>query len=74
MPVCLGAIYLARIDRVYYGNTRVDAARIAFDDEFLHMEIVGPPERPKIPMARLLEAGAQEALKAWKRKPDKIRH
>jgi len=38
------------------------------------MEIVGPPERPKIPMARLLEAGAQEALKAWKRKPDKIRY
>jgi tRNA(Arg) A34 adenosine deaminase TadA len=39
--MCLGAIYWARIDRIYYGNTRVDAARIGFDDEFLYTEIVG---------------------------------
>ena len=68
--MCLGAIYWARIDRIYYGNTRVDAARIGFDDEFLYTEIVGPPERRKIPMARLLEVEVQEALRAWERKPE----
>jgi guanine deaminase len=73
-PMCLGAIYWARIDRVYYGNTRVDAARIGFDDAFLYTEILQPPERRKIPMSRLLEAEAQEVFEAWERKPDKIRY
>ena len=65
--MCLGANYWKRINRIYYGNTRVDAARIGFDDEFLYTEIVGPPERRKIPMARLLEVEVQEALRAWER-------
>jgi len=72
-PMCLGAIYWARIDRIYYGNTRVDAARIGFDDEFLYTELVQPPERRKIPMSRLLEAEAQEVFRAWERKRDKVR-
>jgi len=57
--MCSGAIYWVRIDRIYYGNTRVVAARIGFDDEFLYTEIVEPPERHKIPMVRLLEAEVQ---------------
>ena len=72
--MCLGAIYWARIDRNYYGNTRVDAARIGFDDEFLYTEIIQPPERLKIAMSRLLEAEAQEVFRAWERKRDKVRY
>jgi len=73
-PMCLGAIYWARLDHIYYGNTRVDAARIGFDDEFLYTEIAQPPQARKIPMSRLLEAEAAEAFEAWERKPDKIRY
>jgi len=65
--MCLGANYWKRINRIYYGNTRVDAARIGFTDEFLYTEIVGPPERRKIPMARLLEVEVQKALRASRR-------
>ncbi len=73
-PMCLAAIYWARIDRIYYGNTRVDAARIGFDDEFLYTEIALPIEDRQIPMSRLLEAEAAEAFDAWEKKPDKIRY
>jgi tRNA(Arg) A34 adenosine deaminase TadA len=73
-PMCLAAIYWARIERIYYGNTKVDAARIGFDDAFLYTEIGLPPEDRKIPMSRLLEAEAADAFAAWERKPDKIRY
>jgi tRNA(Arg) A34 adenosine deaminase TadA len=73
-PMCLAAIYWARIDRIYYGNTRFDAARIGFDDEFLYTEIAQPPEDRKIPMSRLLEAEAADAFAVWERKPGKIRY
>ena len=73
-PMCLAAIYWARIDHIYYGNTKVDAARIGFDDAFLYTELALPPEDRKIPMSRLLEAEAAAAFDAWERKPDKIRY
>jgi tRNA(Arg) A34 adenosine deaminase TadA len=73
-PMCLSAIYWARIKRIYYGNTRSDAARIGFDDEFLYTEIALPAEDRVIPMSRLLEAEAADAFAAWETKPDKIRY
>jgi tRNA(Arg) A34 adenosine deaminase TadA len=73
-PMCLAAIYWARIDRIYYGNTRADAARIGFDDDFLYTEIALPVEERQIPMSRLLEAEAADAFAAWEKKPDKIRY
>jgi len=73
-PMCLGAIYWARPDRVYFGNTRADAARIGFDDDFIYRELsVGISER-RIPMIRILSDEAGEAFTEWDRKPDKVKY
>jgi guanine deaminase len=73
-PMCLGAIYWARLDRVYYANSRVDAARIGFDDERLYREISLPIEARSLPMIRLLGDEARAAFMAWERKADKVRY
>ncbi len=71
-PMCLGAIYWARIRSVYYGNTRRDAARIGFDDDLIYREISRPPSRRKIQMRRLLGEEALAAFDEWEHKPDKV--
>jgi guanine deaminase len=53
-PMCLGAIYWARLDRVFYGNTKQDAAEINFDDSFIYEEFLKPPTQRKIFMEQLL--------------------
>ncbi len=63
-PMCLGAIYWARPDRVYYANTRDDAAAIGFDDAFIYDEIPRPLQERKIEMIQL---GREEALKAFEK-------
>jgi guanine deaminase len=73
-PMCLAAIYWARLDRVYYANERADAARIGFDDELLYREIAAPLAARSIPMIRLLPDEARLAFEAWEKKPDKIRY
>ena len=73
-PMCLAAIYWARLRRVYYGNTRKDAARIEFDDDFIYREVARPIARRKIPMKQLLRNEALLAFKAWREKADKIRY
>jgi guanine deaminase len=70
-PMCLAAIYWARIDRIYYANARAEAARIGFDDEFLYREIALPLEARSIAITHLPSAEAREAFDAWLRKPDK---
>jgi len=71
-PMCLAAIYWARLKRVYYGNTRKDAARIAFDDDFIYREVALPISGRKIPMKQLLRKEALAAFVEWKNKGDKI--
>ena len=73
-PMCLSAIYWARFKRVFYGNTRKDAARIQFDDDFLYREVALPISRRKIPMKQLLRTEALKAFKEWETKADKIRY
>ena len=73
-PMCLSAIYWARFKKVFYGNTRKDAARIEFDDDFLYREVALPISKRKIPMKQLLRGEALEAFREWKNKPDKIRY
>jgi tRNA(Arg) A34 adenosine deaminase TadA len=73
-PMCLAAIYWARCRRVYYGNTRQDARRIDFDDDFIYREIARPIARRKIPMKQLLRDEAQAAFTEWEAKADKVRY
>ena len=71
-PMCLGAIYWARPDKVFYANTRTEAAAIDFDDDFIYREIVLPPnEQRAIPFQHLPTPEALEVFKAWKEKGDK---
>lgn len=73
-PMCLSAIYWARIRRIFYANTRRDAARIKFDDDLIYREISRPMARRKIPMRQLLRPEALKAFAAWEAKTDKIRY
>lgn len=73
-PMCLAAIYWARLKRVYYANTRADAARIQFDDDLIYHEIARPVSRRKIPMRQLLRDEALKVFAEWQAKPDKLRY
>lgn len=73
-PMCLAAIYWARIPEVYYGNTRQDAAAIGFDDDLIYQQIPLPPERRTVRMQPLLREEAQGAFRQWAAKADKIRY
>lgn len=73
-PMCLGAIYWARLDKIYYANDRKDAARIGFDDEFIYEELaLGMDERSK-PSAVLLREEAKKAFGLWEQKEDKTKY
>ena len=71
-PMCLSAIYWARLDRIYYANRQQDAHRVGFSDETLYREIPLPPEQRRIPMSRLLGAEALAAFREWDERPDKV--
>ena len=64
-PMCLGAIYWARPRRVFYGNTKQDAAAVGFDDQFIYDEIEKPLEQRKIPMIELLRDESHAGFQAW---------
>lgn len=71
-PMCLGAIYWSRIARVYYANTREDAARIGFSDEDIYDEFSLPPEERRIvSLVRTPSARARDAFERWTRKRDR---
>jgi guanine deaminase len=71
-PMCLSAIYWARLRNVFYGNTRQDAARISFDDDFIYREVGLPIGKRKLRMKRLLPKEALAAFVEWRQKPGKI--
>jgi len=73
-PMCLSAIYWARISNIYYANTREDAAALGFDDEFLYEEIKKSVDQRKIPMKQLLRDEANIVFKEWQNKEDKIHY
>ena len=64
-PMCLGAIYWARIDTIYYGNTKADAADIGFDDHFIYQELERPIHERKLQIAQLLRDEALPVFKLW---------
>jgi tRNA(Arg) A34 adenosine deaminase TadA len=71
-PMCLAAIYWARLDRIYYANSRQDAAAIGFDDDFLYREIVLPENARSKKTSRLLSTEAWVVFEDWQKKTDKI--
>jgi guanine deaminase len=71
-PMCLGAIYWARISRVYYGNAAADAAKIGFNDSLIYGEIVQPHAQRAIPMIQMMRKEALAAFRAWTEKPNKL--
>jgi guanine deaminase len=73
-PMCLSAIYWARFKKVYYANTRKDAAKIDFDDDLIYREVPKPISKRLIPMKQLLHGEALEVFKEWKNKADKVRY
>ncbi|MCU4157091.1 nucleoside deaminase [Carboxylicivirga sp. A043] len=64
-PMCLAAIYWARISRIYYGNTKQDAARINFDDAFFYDELMSQPQDRNVIATPLLSEEAQKAFVMW---------
>lgn len=73
-PMCMGAIYWARLDKVYYANTREDAARIGFDDSLIYDQLVLPLASRQIPMIQVMHGEALEAFHQWQTSPDKTQY
>lgn len=73
-PMCLAAILWARIARMYYGNSRSDAAAIGFDDEYFYREVAKPMNELAIPAGRLLPDEARAVFSEWDLRPDKVRY
>lgn len=71
-PMCLGAIYWARIETIYYANTKVDAANIGFDDKFIYEEIEKPMAKRTLPIHQIMRTEAQQAFQLWEQSPMKI--
>ena len=70
-PMCLGAIYWARLDRLYYAGTRADAANVGFDDAHIYEELPLDPSQRELPTESLLREEAQRVFAAWAEKADK---
>ncbi|HZV35408.1 MAG TPA: nucleoside deaminase [Verrucomicrobiae bacterium] len=73
-PMCLSAIYWARVRKVYYANTRKDAAGIGFDDDFIYTEVSRPIAKRKLIMKQFMHKEALAAFEEWKNKPDKMKY
>ena len=73
-PMCLGAIYWARLSRVYFGNLAADAAHIGFDDSAIYREIAQPHAQRGIPMIQMMRQEALAAFRAWEQMPNKIKY
>ena len=73
-PMCLSAIYWARIDKIYYANTREDAQKIDFDDSLIYSELQKNIDKRKIPMIQMMRDEALRAFELWDKKKDKIKY
>jgi tRNA(Arg) A34 adenosine deaminase TadA len=71
-PMCFGALYWARPDRIYFANTKKDAAAIGFDDDFIYQQLgIADYALRKIPLLKIDIPGAKEVFEQWKLMPDK---
>jgi guanine deaminase len=73
-PMCLGAIYWARISRIYFANTADDAASIGFDDSFIYNELKEIHSQRRIPAIQMMREEALAGFRAWMDKPGRIHY
>lgn len=73
-PMCMGAIYWARPDRVYYANTKADAAKIGFDDQFIYDELDLAISKRQLPITQIMRDEALIAFQEWAEKADKVKY
>ena len=73
-PMCLSAIYWARINKIYYANTREDARKIDFDDSLIYTELQKNIDKRKIPMIQMMRNEALKAFEMWDKKTDKVKY
>jgi len=73
-PMCLSAIYWARIEKIYYANTRKDAQKIDFDDSLIYSEFEKNIDKRKIPMIQMMRSEALKAFELWDKKTDKVKY
>jgi tRNA(Arg) A34 adenosine deaminase TadA len=71
-PMCLGAIWWARISEIVYANDRADAAAIGFDDDAIYQEVAAPLDQRKLPIRRMSAEEALEAFKRWHSNPNRV--
>jgi len=69
--MCLGAIYWSRLEAIYFGNTRHDAAKIGFDDDFIYQELEKPVSERSIPTQQIQTAKTKKAFEAWMQNPER---
>ena len=72
--MCLSAIYWARIDKIYYANTREDARKIDFDDSLIYSELQRNIHERRIPMIQMMRNEALKAFELWNKKTDKVKY
>lgn len=73
-PMCLGAIYWARLDRLFYACDKKDAADAGFDDSFIYDEMPLSPAERSLPSAQMLQSEAERVFAAWKDKDDRVEY
>ena len=73
-PMCLSAIYWSHIDKIYYGNSRLDASKIGFDDDFIYNELNKDLSSRKIQMEQISQKEAKKAFLDWDKKIDKVEY
>lgn len=73
-PMCLGAIYWAHLDKIFYANDRKDAAAIGFDDDFIYKELELSPDHRNKPSEIIMQEEAKKAFRMWAEKTDKIEY
>jgi tRNA(Arg) A34 adenosine deaminase TadA len=71
-PMCLGAIYWARLDKLYFASSREDAAKAGFDDSFIYKEVPLPLSQRAIPTSQIFVAEGARAFEAWAKNSQKI--
>ena len=71
-PMCLSAIYWSKLSKIFYANTKKDAAKIDFADDFIYQEFAKNVSQRRIPMSRLMENEAIKVFQAWDKKSDKV--